>query len=199
MTASFEKFLIQYKMQGREKADGYSRDVFVGLDEHEKEEVFELLLTEFSFSIEWLFFLDAEKALPVAKTKEAELRGNGYAPVYKIQEELLEYTKDIIYQNHMIEDYAGYAESVKPLVVDTIGRSPANDVAVNFLKQVILTGGNEAAVTAAARGLLKMLKIPRENEIEEEQFQQMMGELRSKNFQIKLTAIDKLKCMKIIF
>lgn len=192
MTISFDKFFRQFKLKGSEKADGYSKDVFFGLDQHEKEEVFELLLTEFSFSMEWLFFLDAEKALPIAKKKEEEMRGSEYAPVYKIQEELLEYTKDIVYQSHMIEDYPRYAESVKPLVVDAIGRSPANGAAVNFLKQVILTEVNESAVVSAALRLLRMLKIPRTNKSEEEYFQRLMTELRSKNTQVKLAAIDKV-------
>lgn len=120
------------------------------------------------------------------------MRGSEYAPVYKIQEELLEYAKDIVYQSHMIEDYPGYADSVKPLVVDAIGRSPANGAAVNFLIQVILAGGNDSAVAGAALGLLRMLKIPRTNKLEEECFQRLMGELCSENKQIRMMVIDEI-------
>lgn len=190
----------QYAMTGAEKADGYSQNAFTGLDEHEKLQVFELLTAEIPFSVEWLFFLDAKKALPVARKKETELRGSGYTPVYKIQEELLDYTQDIMYQAHMIEDYMGYAESVKPLVIDAIGRTPVNKEKIEFLKQVILTEINADAVARAARKLLGTLEVPRENKLEEELFQQTIAELRSKNAQVKLVALDKIKaCEDAIF
>jgi hypothetical protein len=67
MTLPFEKFLRQFKMTGSEKADGYSQDVFVGLDEDERKSVFEILVTELPWGLEWLFFLDVQKALTVAK------------------------------------------------------------------------------------------------------------------------------------
>lgn len=200
MTAAFDNFMKQYVMTGTEKADGYSQNAFTGLDEHEKLQVFELLTAEIPFSVEWLFFLDAKKALPVARKKEAELRGNGYTPVYKIQEELLDYTQDIMYQTHMIEDYMGYAESVKPLVIDAIGRTPVNKKKIEFLKKVILTEINADAVARAARKLLGTLEVPRENKLEEELFQRTIAELRSKNTQVKLVALDKIKaCEDAIF
>lgn len=42
MTAAFNEFMRQYKMTGSEKADGYSRSGFAGLDEDEKNEVFNI-------------------------------------------------------------------------------------------------------------------------------------------------------------
>lgn len=43
MTLAFEKFMKQYRMTGSEKADGYSSDAFVGLEESEKEVFVQLM------------------------------------------------------------------------------------------------------------------------------------------------------------
>lgn len=56
-------------MTGSEKADGYSRDAFIGLDADEREVVFDLLVTELPFSADWLFFIDAEKQFPARREK----------------------------------------------------------------------------------------------------------------------------------
>lgn len=160
MSTGFDEFMRQYGMKGSEKADGYSRDAFLGLDEFEKKEVFKLLVMELPFSAEWLFFLDAEKALPVAKEEENRLRGNGFQHVYMLQEQIVKYTGDIRYQNRMIEDYSGYKEYIKPHVVDAVGHKPVNQRSLNFFKQVILTETNADAVARATRRLLAMHQIP---------------------------------------
>src|SRR5690242_18456015 len=103
MTVTFDIFMKQFKATGSEKADGYSWDAFVGLDENEKETVFDLLATELPFFAEWLFFLNAEKALVVAKDDERKYRGDEYFPVYLIQEQIIKYSNDLLYQNHIIE------------------------------------------------------------------------------------------------
>jgi hypothetical protein len=117
MTKAFHEFMRQYKMTGSEKADGYSRAAFIGLDEREKEEVFNLLINELPFSVSWLFFLDAQKAFDVVKQEEQKLRGNGYVHVYMLQEELIKFSGDLSFQNHMIADYLGYVDRLRPLVV----------------------------------------------------------------------------------
>ena len=192
MTAAFEKFMRQYKMTGSEKADGYSSDVFVGLDQEEKEEVFNLLVTELPFSAEWLFFLNKKKALIIVKEEEKKLRGNGYEHVYMLQEELVKYSQEMLYQNHMIEDYPGYIDSLRPLVVDSVGRTPPNTVTLNFLKQVILTEANEDAVARAARKLLMVIKFPRDTENYDKYYKRLISELRSADTQIKLQALNQI-------
>ncbi|MGJ9416849.1 hypothetical protein ACHAC9_03645 [Massilia sp. CMS3.1] len=179
-------------MTGSEKADGYSRDVFVGLDPQEKEEVFRLLVTELPFSTEWLFFLDKEKALVIVKEKEEKLRGNSYSHVYMIQEELLKYSGGMSYQDRMIEDYPSYVDYLRPLVVDSIGRTPANMAAVNFFKQVILTETNDDAVARAARKLLGVLKFPRDTEANDKYYKRLVSELRSESTILKLQALSQI-------
>ncbi|WP_449405884.1 hypothetical protein [Massilia phosphatilytica] len=137
MTLAFEKFMKQYKMTGSEKADGYSQDVFVGLDDEEKKVVFELLVTEIPWAIEWLFFLDTEKALIIAKETESRLRGNPYGDAYIFQQKIVKYSGDLLYQKHMIDDYPSYPERVRPLVVDAIHRTPQNENTVAFFKQLL--------------------------------------------------------------
>lgn len=192
MTVAFENFMKQYKATGSEKADGYSRDVFVGLDVNEKVTVFNLLVAELPFSAEWLFFLDPQKALIVAKEEEQKLRGNGYESAYMLQEQMVKYTGDLLYQHHMIEDYPSYIDDLKPLVIDSIGRTPANTAMVAFLKQVILTEVNPSAVARAARKLLAALNIPRTNEIEEAKYSRLVSELRSESAQLKLSVMGQI-------
>lgn len=192
MTVALERFMRQYKATGNEKADGYSSDVFVGLDADEKVTVFNLLVTELPFSAEWLFFLDTEKALIVAKEEEQKLRGNGYESAFMLQEQIVKHSGDLLYQRHMIEDYPGYISDLKPLVVDSIGRTPANTTTVAFFKQVILTEVNPSAVARAARKLLAALNIPRTNEIEDAKYSRLVSELRSESAQQKLSVMSQI-------
>lgn len=170
MTSVFEKFMRQYKMTGSEKADGYSQDVFVGLSENEKRTVFELLVTELPWEIEWLFFIDPEKALRIAKEKESKLRGDPYGHAYLFQQQIVKYSGDLLYQKRMIDDYPGYPERVRPLVVDAIHRTPKNEDTVAFFKHVVLVEVNASAVARASRHLLDSLKVPQATEAEKENF-----------------------------
>jgi hypothetical protein len=192
MSAAFCEFMRQYKMTGSEKADGYSQDVFEGLDEHEKETVFNMLLAELTFSVRWLFFLNREKALAVVKEKEAQMRGDGYRHVYMLQEQLVKYSGDLLYQNRMIEDYPAYVDNIKPLVVDAVGRTPQNMATEAFFKQIILTEVNTSAVARAARLLLAALEIPRATAAEEENYNQLVKELRSESIDAKLKALNHI-------
>jgi len=192
MTVAFDEFMRQHKMTGSEKADGYSRDVFVGLDQQEREEVFKLLLNELPYSIEWLFVLDAEKALDVAKKNEEQWRGDGYERVYMLQEEIIKHTGDLSYQSRMIEDYPGYVDYLRPLVVDSIGRTTASMASVNFLKQVILTETGDDAVARAARRLLAVLEFPRDTENDEKHYKKLVSDLCSENTKLKLHAISQI-------
>jgi hypothetical protein len=199
MTVAFDKFMKQFQMTGSEKADGYSRDAFEGLDEHEKTAVFNLLVQELPFSAEWLFFLDAEKAMVVAKEEERKLRGNGYASAYMLQEQLFRHSGDSLYQDHMIEDFPGYVDDVKPLVVDSIGRTTANPTTVTFFKQVVLTEVNTSAVARAARKLVAALNVPRATDADEEKYSRLVRELRSENIDIKLKAMKEIAKFEAAF
>lgn len=193
MTLAFERFMQQYNATGSEKADGYSRDALLGLDEHERKKVFKLLETELPWSAEWLFLVDAKNAFIVAKAKEEKLRGDPYANVYMLQEQLVKYSGDLVYQQHMIEDYPNYIDSLRPLVVDSIDRTPANEATREFFKKIILVEVNSSAVARACRHLLNSLKIPRKTEEEERKYKQLMSELRSDSAQVKRRAISELK------
>jgi len=193
MTAAFDNFMQQHDKTGNEKADGYSRDVFIGLEGTEKEIVFDLLVKELPFSVEWLFFLDADKALPVVKKEEERLKGDGYGNGYLLQEELVRFTGDLSYQDRMIEDYPAYTDSLKPLVVDAIGRTPANIATIEFFKRVILTEVNSSAVARAARRLLAALAVPRSTASEENVYSRIVSDLRNDSLDVKLRALKLLQ------
>lgn len=192
MTEAFSEFMRQYKMTGSEKADGYSKNVFLGLEPSEKEEVFRLLMTELPYSVNWLFFLNAEKALVIAKEMEEKLRGNAYASVYMLQEQIVRHAGELAYQAHMIEDYPGYIKTLKPLVIDAISRTPANKNIISFFENVILTEADSSAVARAARALLAAVKMPRITAAEEICYRHTVNELCSDSVDVKLRAIRQL-------
>jgi len=193
MSAAFEEFMRQYKMTGSEKADGYSDDVFVGLEPDEKETVFKLLETELPWSAEWLFRLDPKKALVVVKELERKLRGDPDANVYMLQQKIVKHSGDLAYQKRMIEDYPHYANRLKPLVVSSIDNTPVNKAKINFFKEVIFQEVNASAVTRAARYLLDAVKIPRASESEKTAYDRLLGELRSDDLKAKQRAIAKVE------
>lgn len=124
------------------------------------------------------------------------MRGDGYARAYMLQEELLDRTGDLSYQKHMIEDYSGYVDYLRPLVVDAIGRTPPTIESVSFLKQVILTETDSDAVARAARRLLNALNVPHVTEADQTNYRKLIGELRSDNITEKLkvfTCLTKLE------
>jgi hypothetical protein len=192
MTAAFDKFMEQYNKTGSEKADGYSRSAFDGLSEEEKEVVFKLLESELPFSAEWLFYVNAEKAVIVVKAEEERLRGNPYEQVFLLQENMVKYTGDLAYQDHMMEDFPSYIDRLKPLVVDSIGRTPATDATNSFLKKIIMVETNTSAVARAARQFLIAKNVPNNTEEEGEKFASLMRELRNDDSQIKLHAIARV-------
>jgi hypothetical protein len=192
MTAAFNEFMRQHTMTGSEKADGYSRNAFVGLDEGEKEEVFRLLVEELPYSVEWLFFVDPRRSLEVVKKVEADFRGRPFTPVFLLQEELIAHTKDMAYQEHLIEDYLRYDGTMRPRVVDAVGRTPTSAASIGFFRQVILTESNDTAVARAARGLLDALNVPYTTEPDKKTYQRLISELRSKYVDEKLRALNEL-------
>jgi hypothetical protein len=198
VTLAFEEFMRQYKMTGSEKADGYSRNVFIGLDGREKEIVFGLLESELPWAAEWFFFLDSEKALVVAKEKEAELRRRGYGDAYLLQDQMIKYSGNLIYQEHMIEDYPNYHERVKPLVVDAINRTPVNAATVSFFKQIILADVNRESADRASMHLLDAIKIPKTTENEKKTYRWLLNELRSESIRRKLNAIAKIEKIRTV-
>lgn len=193
MTTAFDEFIRQYNLKGSEKADGYSPDVFIGLSESEKQEVFDLLLTEISVSAKWLFLLNPDKALNVVKDKEAQWRGDAYRRVFNLQEEIIQHAGDLTYQNHMIEDYPHYSENLKPLAIDSIGRTPNTLQKITFLKNIILTETNDDAVFRAASRLLNSLKLPRDTDAQEKEYQTLISDLNNSETTIKIQAFQILE------
>lgn len=193
MTVAFEKFMMQHNQTGSAKADGYSDDVFVGLAEDEKSVVFNLLLKELPWSAEWIFLVDRKKAAMAVEEKENELRGNGYEHVYLLQEQLIKYTGDLKYQEHMIEDYPVYIKRIRPLVVDSLGRTPANQKMISFLKEVILVEADASAVARASRHLLGAIEFPKSNDSQMADYRQLEKELRAEDPKIKQRALAKIE------
>jgi len=166
MTLAFENFLKQHNAEGSEKADGYSTSLLTELDVNEKEMAFELLESKLPWSIEWLFLLDRDKALSTAKEEEAKRRGDSYADVFMLQQQIVEHSGDLAYQERMIEDYFHYIDGKKPLVIDAISRTPVTEAALNFFKKIILVETNRSAVARASRHILNTTRISRSKDSE---------------------------------
>jgi hypothetical protein len=188
-TRTYMTFMDQYHTTGSEKADGYSHDAFIGLAPHEKEEVFQLLVTELPWSVEWLFLLDKERALLVVKEAEQKGRNDPYGDTYKLQAAIVNHTGDLTYQRHMIEDYQAYHKRKKPLVVDAINRTPANKTTIDFFKKLILTETNEDAVAGASIYFLDSLKVANATQQDTVAYNRLLDELRSEDTLAKLRAI----------
>ncbi len=189
MTVAYDKFMKQYHATGSEKADGYSHDAFLGLAPQEKEDVFRLLITELPWSVEWLFFVDAERALPVVVEAEQKGRDDPYGDTYKLQAAIVNHTGDLTYQKHMIEDYPAYHKRKKPLVVDAINRTPANETTIDFFKKLILTETNEDAVAGASMYFLDALNVANATPLDRLVYDRLLDELRSDDTAAKLRAI----------
>lgn len=199
MTLAFEKFMQQHRETGSAKADGYSDDVFIGLEKDERNVVFDLLVKELPWAAEWLVLVDREKALKILMQKEKELRGNGYEHTYMIQQQIVKCTGDIEYQKHMIEDYSIYISRIKPLVIDSIGRTPINQDVINFLKKVILVEIDASAVARASRNLLTAVRFPNDSDAETGLFRKVENELRSDDDKIKQRALAKVSKREKLF
>lgn len=189
MTAAYDMFMKQYHATGSEKADGYSREAFIGLTPHERDEVFRLLVTELPWSVEWLFFVDAERALPIVKEAEQKSRDDPYGDTYRLQAAIVNHTGDLTYQDHMVEDYPAYHKRKKPLVVDAINRTPANETTVDFFKKLVLTETNEDAVAGASMYLLDSLNVVNATQHDRVIYDRLLDELRSDDTSAKLRAI----------
>jgi hypothetical protein len=193
MTAAFIEFMRQYRLTGSEKADGYSRNAFIGLDEHEKETVFGLLESELPFSAEWLVFLDRDRAIEVLKAEEPRWRQNPYAHAYLAQEELVRHCGDLVYQRHMIEDYSNYDVRLKPLLISAVWRTPQNADTIAFFKRVILSEADEDAAKRAVSELLSALEVPRTTEEGRQSYDRLRKQLLSDDPEVKLRALKYLE------
>ena len=191
MTVAYDTFMKQYHATGSEKADGYSRDAFIGLTAQEKDEVFRLLATELPWSVDWLFFLDAERALPIVKEEEEKGRDDPYGDTYKLQAAIVDHTGDLTYQAHMIEDYPAYHKRKKPLVVDAINRTPVNDATIGFFRKLILTETNEDALDGASMYFLDALHVANATPEDRVRYDRLLDALRSDDTSAKLRAIGQ--------
>lgn len=193
MTASIDHFLRHHRTTGSEKADGYSTDAFLRLTDQERDIVFQLLEKELPWSAQWIFLVDPERAAAVLKAEEQTLRGDPYEDVYMIQQNLVTYTSDLLYQKHMIEDYPNYIEKKRPLVVDAVHRTPANEDTINFFKRVILVEVNSSAVARASRYLLDALGYSRATEPDKRNYDQLISNLRSDDDQLKQVTLSRIR------
>ena len=185
-----KNFLAKFGSTGSEKADGYSRNDFIGLTECEKKTAFDYLVLELPWEVEWLFFLDPKRAAIVAKKKEAEERGNRHSHVYLIQKQLVNQCGEMKYQQHMIDDYYNYIDCLKPLVVDAIAQTPRSNSSVNFFKNLILVESNEDALAGASVHFLNSLGFMRETESEKKVYLQLLSQLRCDSRLVKISAIE---------
>lgn len=190
MSCMIKNFLTKFGRTGSEKADGYSRNDFIGLTEFEKKTAFDYLVLELPWEVEWLFFLDPKRAATVAKQKEAEERGNRHSHVYLIQKQLVNQCGEMKYQQHMIDDYYNYIDCLKPLVVDAIAQTPRSSSSVNFFKHLILVESNEDALAGASVHFLNSLGFIRETESEKKAYLQLLSQLRCDSRLVKLSAIE---------
>jgi hypothetical protein len=198
MTQAFETFMKQHKSTGSQKADGYSSDAFEGLNDREKAIVFDLLASELPWygAVKWIFTLDPKQALTISKELEKRLRGDPYGDAYMIQPSLLQYSGDMIYQKHLIEDYSNYVDDKKPYVVDAVDKTPINAASVDFFKRVILTEVNSSAVARASRYFLNSMNVPNKTEADRKYYIRLLDDLRSDSTATKLRAIAQVEIQK---
>ncbi len=189
MTRAFDIFMHQYNMTGGEKADGYSRAAFTGLVSDEQEEVFRLLMREIPFSVEWMFFLNADRALAIAKQYEAKWRGDGSRHVYILQQQIVAYSGDLLYQQRMIEDYPHYLEHLRAQVIDAVHRTPSNAATKDFFQQVVLTEQDDDAAVRACRHLLNDAGFYGNND----SYGRLLTALRNDNVATRLAALSEIK------
>jgi len=192
MTVAFDTFMAQYRMTGSEKADGYTRGAFDGLAESEKDIVFSTLESELPFSVEWLFYLDPERAREVVKRAEQESRGDAYQHTYLLQEFLVRSAGELQYQVHLLEDYPHYADRLKPLVINAVGRTPANEKTIGFFKRVILTETNMSAIRRAAQELFWAMKLSADTEPDEQSDGRLLDDLANENVDIRAKAVARV-------
>ncbi|RAM61757.1 hypothetical protein [Herbaspirillum rubrisubalbicans] len=198
MSTTFNNFIKQYHRSGSEKADGYDKSSFIRLADHEKKSVFEMLVSELPWigAIEGLFLLDPVRALEICKKEEEKLRIAGSA-AYMLQPFLVKYSGDLIYQRHLIEDYSGYYDDLKPKVVDAVSRTPITTDSIEFFKSVVLTEANTSAVARASRHLLDALRLPHDEDEDKARYQQLLVDLRSENIQTKLRCLEKINRLAV--
>lgn len=189
MTFAFDTFLRQHAQTGSAKADGYSRDAFIGLEEHERQNVFRLLVEELPWSAAWLFLVDPAQATAVATALEATWRGNPHEATYLLQRQLVHTTGDLAFQAHMIDDYARYAGRTRPQVIDAISATPLNAAVVAFYRHVILAEVQPSAVARASRHLLDALGYPRRTDAETILYQHLLDGLRSNDLSARQDAL----------
>lgn len=190
MSHAYDEFLVQYKMTGSEKADGYSHSAFTGLSAEEKEMVFDLLISELPWEIKWLFFLNPEKAAIIAREKEAEQRGDRFTHVYMFQEQLVNQCRELVYQKHMIDDYKDYVDYLKPSVLRAIIRTPMNGSSINLFKQVILMEADQKLVAIASNYFLESTGFSRDTDVDRILYSRLLSDLESKDVARKATAIE---------
>lgn len=193
MSASFEKFMAQYKQTGSEKADGYSRDVFIGLEPHEKEAVFVILKTELPWSAGWLFLLDPDNAINTAKAELQRLRGDPYAAAYLLQVQFLSYTGDLQYQQDMVDDYDTYADYLKPQVIRTLWSTPGSKNVTALFARVICEEADPDTRASASIGFLRALNVPHHGAEEKSDYDRLYAQLRSNDPESRRQAIDEIR------
>ena len=192
MTVAFDTFMAQHRMTGSEKADGYSCDAFDGLAESEKDTVFAMLESELPFSVEWLFYLNPERAREVVKSAEQEFRGDAYRHIYLLQEYLVRSAGELQYQEHLFEDYPHYADRLKPLVINAVGRTPANEKTIGFFKQVILAETNVSAIRRAAQELLWAIEFYANTETDQQAYCDLLEDLTNENLDVRAKAVSRV-------
>jgi hypothetical protein len=164
MTSSFDRFLRQYKAQGREKADGYAASHFNGLTDEEKDRAFELLAKEAEdvpeTATEWLFYLDPQRAQQVTLDQIAKRKADPYGKNYVRQFELLKYTRDLQYQREMLDEYPRIDAFYKADALHLIRITPETADLEAFLRDLLLTETDPAAIAAAAVGFLDIHHVP---------------------------------------
>jgi len=168
MTKTYQSFLRQSNAQGREKADGYDRSHFDGLDDTEREAAFIRLTEEAKYDhtcFVWLFYLDRNRARAtcLALLQNGEL-SDELCPVeaYRC---LFVHFGDPAHQTAMIESSrlvrSAYDKPTAIVIALRAGNSPE---VRNYLKEVVLGESDAETVHTAAFEFLCLYEIPRDSD-----------------------------------
>jgi hypothetical protein len=181
---AYQQFIRQYNATGREKADGYARAHFDGMTPAEKAQAFDLLKDEVarhpSF-VEWLFYVDAARAAPVALQIVQQQEVDPYYPAYLVYEQLQAHSQDLRYQQRMIDGYPRVPADYRDQAIEALGRTPPSPARRDFLRDVLLSETNPSVLAGAAYHLVVDLKLPYNTDAEKKRFRQVVAALGSED------------------
>jgi len=195
MTNTFSHFKNQLHSKGSQKADGYDKSHFDGLNENEKNEAFNLLKKE---SVapgvpEWIFYLNRSKAKEYFD--DYIEKNNSETPgIHRVYFQLYIETKEKHYQNLLINNFFNYPNRDSREALWLInGCDFENFMKIELLKKIILNHSPTKAVITASDFYLRLNGFNLSTQEEKDRFYEIRSLLSSNSIDSKMKAITKIE------